>query len=542
MKAIEKEANRRVQDCKREKVEFDPDIRESYFFTSPHRSRATESDTQVTTKQTDAGEAASSFAKEMAQDFTTVIMDTFLPQANPWAERRAGFDVPKAMKDKIAEKLKEQDEIIFDAIRASNFYDECAKGFRPDLAIGTVGMWIEDPYGFGNFRCQAVPIQQFEGALGPDGAPDTRFITKWVKYGELVAHIPGVALPKEVSDKVTRTPQAKVLLRRGFWRAWDMAKQGVVWHYACLLGNKLVDHRMMKGDGSCPMIVARFNPMPEWFWGEGPCIQALEDIRQHDELSAAKIENCDLSLRPPTSFPDDSFANIEGGIQPGMAYAIRPGSEGAIKNLYDAPSPNVAIYDLQDLETRIKRLFFLDWPEQRGDTPPSATQWLDQMTMAQRRIGTPGMPFWQEFCAPIFMRFRYLLEKRGILEPVMIDGKTVSLTPYNPAQRAAEQQEVAAAARFMEIGGQAFPEEFKVAVDGSKTLENMRMKLGADKVVAMRTADQIQGAISQIAQLQGGATPGAPELGGGTGGALPGVGDSGGTPANPLSQQLKIGG
>ena len=537
---MEKEANQRVMDCQREKREFDLDIRECYFFASPHRVRDTNSETAVSiTKQNDNGEAASSFAKEMAQDFCTVIMDTFLPQANPWAERRAGFDVPSEKKDDVNDEIRQQDAVIFEAIRASNFYDECAKSFRPDLAVGTVGMWIEDKWGFGPFQCQALPIREFEGSLGPDGAPDTRFVTKWVRYSELVAHIPSVTLPEEIKRKVEKTPAAKVLLRRGFWRCWEEARKGVVWHYVVMIDKKLISATKIEGEGSCPMIVARFNPMSEWFWGEGPAIQSLEDIRQHDELSGAKIDNCELSLRPPITFPDDSFTNIEGGIESGMGYAIRPGTEGAVKSMYDAPPPNVAIYDLQDLETRIKRLYFLDWPEQRGDTPPSATQWLDQMTMAQRRIGTPGMPFWREFCAPVFMRFKYLLEKRGIIKPIQVEGKSISLTPYNPAQRAAEQQEVAAAARFMEIGGAAFPEEFKIGVDGTATLQNMRMKLGADKVVVMREDGDKQAAIAGIAQLMGGATPGAPTMGAPTA-PLPGEGDSGGLPSNPLEPQLRM--
>jgi hypothetical protein len=37
------------------------------------------------------------------------------------------------------------------------------------------------------------------------------------------------------------------------------------------------------------------------------------------------------------------------------------------------------------------------------------------MARAQRRIGRPGLPFWREGPAKIFLRFKYLLERAGAI-------------------------------------------------------------------------------------------------------------------------------
>jgi hypothetical protein len=76
----------------------------------------------------------------------------------------------------------------------------------------------------------------------------------------------------------------------------------------------------------------------------------------------------------------------------------------------------------------------------------------------------------------------------------------VALTPSNPAQRAAEQQEVAMAVRAIQILGQAFPEEFRIYVDGKMTikafLEKMRVTLLKERPEA-----EVKQAIGQMAQL-----------------------------------------
>jgi hypothetical protein len=235
-------------------------------------------------------------------------------------------------------------------------------------------------------------------------------------------------------------------------------------------------------------------------------MMSLADLRQADELAGLKIEGIDFQTRPPIGYPDDSMAALENGIEPGMAYPIRPGSAQDIKELFKPGQVDGVMYETQLTEERIRTLHFSDAPTQRGKTPPTATQWAGEITINQRRIGTPGKSFWAEFCAGIFKRFKYLLEKRGTLEPIKVNGNEVAVYPVNPAQRAADMLEVENAIRLIQIGSQAFPEEWKGVVDGGKTIEAFKEKLN-DMLVVFRDPANIQKAIEQIAPLIGGAAP-----------------------------------
>lgn len=507
----------RLADARRQKAPFEYDMREGYVFAAPHRSITVNSTSpKPMGKIYQTPQVNTSFGFELCGDFPTVIINTFFPQNAQWLVRRASSIVPPEMVQEVEIMAAHADATVFKSILSSNLYAECGKAFNPDLALGTVGLWIEQEKSWEPPKVQCVPIREMEINIGADGSIDDRFVVRHTRYRYLKSVLPDIEIPKPVVEKGNRDDKKNVVVVWSFWKILDDPGEEK-WQHCITVDGYLAHEVVLRGAGSCPFIVARFNATPDWAWGVGPLIQALPDLRVVDELAQMKVRNVDLALAPPISFPDSSFANISDGIESGMAYAIRPGEEGAIKNLYNPPSIDPAIYVTQDYETRIKRLFFLDWPQQDGKTPPTATQWLDEMTLAQRRIGTPGLVFWEEFCAGVFKRYLYLLEKAGQVEKIMVPARgggkrPVAMMPYNPAQRSAEQEEVALFSRFVQIGASAFPEEWKMATDGTKTLQNVANKMGVNSMWARRDPAKIAGAVAQIQQLQNGTQAGAPAM------------------------------
>lgn len=509
---VEKEGLDRLKEARRWKELWVIDFKECYFFSAPHRQRQISSQTKPATQRLlDAAELQTSLAFELCGDFVTEIVNTYMPEAQNWCERGPGMFVPEQKYKTIAKLVRDQDKQIFEAMKASNLYPELPKAFNPDLAIGTVGMWVDRGRPAKAVQVKAIPLREMEINLGPDGMIDDRFVIRYTRNCYVRALLPpDIVLPKEVAKKIDDKPNQTTELRFGFWRLWEK-DDDEYWQHVIYVQNDLVHQAELKGEGVCPLIIGRFNPSADWPWGLGPMIQGLPDLRQIDELESQKIDNVELHLTPPISYPDDSFSNIEQGLETGMAYPIRPGSEGAIKAIYTPGPPDAAIYQHELMEKRLKRLFYVDFPEQSGDTPPTLGQWLDEMARAQRRIGTPGMPFWREFCAGLFLRFKYLLEAAGTIQPIKVDGTSVSLRPYNPAQRAAEQQEIATAVQCAQILGQMFPEEWKMWADGHATIQALIDKMRTSGLIKLRDEDAVKKVLPQIAQLVGARhDPGAP--------------------------------
>jgi Bacteriophage head to tail connecting protein len=413
--------------------------------------------------------------------------------------------------ESIKDQVKADDVEIFSAVKGCNFYSEFAKAANPDLAIGTIGLFIDDPRPGEPICVQAVPLRELEINLGPYGEIDDRFIVRHTRNRHVRALLPGIEIPQDLLAEIDAGPEKKAEVRWGWWRLWDRIGDEW-WQHVVMIKNRVVQAKELKGEGCCQLVVSRFNATADWAYGLGVLLQSLPELRQVDELEGQRITHIELNLTPPMGIPDDSFAAVEAGLEPGMAYPIRPGSGDAIKKLYDPGPPEAGIYAIDDKVKHLRKLFYVDYPEQTGDTPPTLGQWMDELARAQRRIGTPGLTFWWEGPAKIFLRFKYLLEAKGVIQPVKVNGKAVSLVPSNPAQRAAEQQEIAMAVRAIQILGQAFPEEFRAYIDGKATikafLDKMRVTL-----LKFRPQDQVDTAVSMIAKLLGrhGAPTGDPE-------------------------------
>ena len=423
------------------------------------------------------------------------------------------MDIPDGIWDKIKDEVKEDDKKIFDAIRASNLYPEITKAFYPDLPIGTAAVWIERPHPSKPIVTSAIPFRELEIDLGPYGEIDYRAAVRYTRnhyVQELLGDSIWEKVPEELKKKITEKGSDRTQVSWAFWRRWE-DKGDECWQHVVMVNSTLVHDSEIKGEGSCPLLPMRFNPSADWPHGIGPLIQGLPSLRQIDELEIMRGEQAALSIKPPITYPDDSFAAVEMGVEEGMAYPIRPGSEGAVKAIYQPPPPDAANFQYQEKLHKLRKLFFVDYPEQSGDTPPTLGQWLDELARAQRRVGTPGLPFWREGPAQIFLRFKHLLEISGAIHPLRVDGRAVAAMPRNPAQAAAEQQEVAMAMKAVQFLGQAFPEEFKMNIDGKESMKAILDKMRVT-LLKFRPPQQIAEAVKQMAPLvMGRHAPGAPD-------------------------------
>jgi hypothetical protein len=512
-KELTDDAKQRLADCRKQKDIFALDIEECYFFAAPQRHRSVRSTGSLdATRPDDAAEASTTLAREVAEDFATEVEASFL--TDEWARFKPGFEVDE---DQLSAETKTAIEThtkqTHKAIKASNFKAAFAATMVPDGAVGTVAMHIDDTKAPGPFQCQAVPLRELEINVGPDGEVDDRFWVQTTRHRHLKAKLPGIDLPKDVAAKVKDKPNHKCVIRWGWWRDWsDMSTE--TWNHVVMVGDAVVKAVKLTGPGSCALVVGRFNPDPMFAFGNGPMIKSLPDLRTLDESMALMMERFDLAVHPPFGYPNDGTVNFEGGIQPGMAYPMERGSGQDFVKLFFEGDADLSFVVEAGLERRIRRSHHADRPEQRGDTPPTATQWLDEMVMAQRRIAIPAASFWGEFCAATFLRFNRLLSDRGRLQPIEINGAQLMLEPYNPAEKAKEQQEVQVAVRMLEIIMQFFPEIGQALVEAEGTISALKEKMG-DRLVKLNSKEQMAQTIGLMAQVAGagqGDVPGAEQV------------------------------
>lgn len=500
-KSVTDDALRRLADARAQKTEAKADLQEAYFFTRPRLCWNIESTTKSAKRRDEEREdLATGIGSEVSEDFATEVVSAFFPQGTNWVE--ATFDesetgeLEPADLDDLKKEATARDKIIFSAIRASNFESELGTTLDPHAAVGTVAWWIDKPFNTRPIAVSPVPPRELEINVEADGSVGDRFRVRHVAGSKLKSVIPGVSLPEKIERKIRDEKKCTIEVVWAFWRDWSDPENDV-WKHVLLVDKIAVHEDELRGEGCLPLIAARLSPDVEFSWGFGPSIKALQDYRVLDVITAATQDRVDVAISPPMGYPDDGVLDFEGGIESGKGYPMRPGSGKDVVPLYFEGNPDLGFYTASDLERRIRRKHFADYPEQKGDTPPTATQWVDEMVKSQRRIGTPGKKFWREGPYAVYRRYEWLLEKDGKIEDIEISGRKLSLIANNPATQAADNQKVQNAGNLLTMMKSYFPETSQAAIDELKTIENFQ-KLMKDDVIVLRDAAQAAELVNQV--------------------------------------------
>lgn len=510
---VTKDANRRLANARAQKSLSRLDLQEAYFFTRPRLSYYVDSTQKAQRRRDDMqDELATGLGPEVSEDFATEGTAAFFPLGTNWVTTdidEAEFEGLEAYQiEELKEEAKARDKKIFSAIRASNFESELGTTLDPHMAVGTVGWWIDKPFNTRPTKVQTIPPRELEFNVEADGTVGDRFRVRHVKGPQVKSVIPDVRLPEKIEAKIRNEQNCSIEIAWGFWRDWSEPENDV-WIHVLLVDRVAVHRQVFEGEGCTPIVIARISPDPDFAWGYGPSIKALPEYRVLDVITAGTQDRVDVAVNPPIGYPDDGVTDFEGGLESGKAYPMRPGSGRDVVPLYFAGDADLGFYTAAELERRIRRKHFADYPEQKGDTPPTATQWVDEMVRAQRRIGTPGKKFWREGPYAIYRRFEWLLQKDGKISDVSFEGRKLTLTPNNPATQAANNQKVQVGGNLLNMAKTYFPETAAAAIDERATIENFQ-KLMNDEVVVLRDQAQTTELVSNIlgAAEQAGMVPG----------------------------------
>jgi len=125
---LEKEGRDRLGEARDKKGLWALDFKECYFFAAPHRQREVLSTSKpASARLYDAPELQTSLAFDLTGEFVTEIVQTFMPEHQPWVQAGPGMFIPPAAWEKVKDVAKANDVVIFDAIKSSNFYAEIPK-------------------------------------------------------------------------------------------------------------------------------------------------------------------------------------------------------------------------------------------------------------------------------------------------------------------------------------------------------------------------------------------------------------------------------
>jgi hypothetical protein len=432
------------------------------------------------------------------RDCAAMMNDLFTPHYRPWASLKPGRRLSDNETAKIAPALEAREKAIYDAIRSSDFYEQVQ---QPYLELGGSKGGIIIPYAASGkpIHCTPIVMSALLDDVGPTGLLDMRAMEFQTTKRNVLKLWPELK-KKLLSDEKfkAKSEMAPCTAVQGC----HMNDTGSGWIYFIVIDGEVLQFKNLSGTEAAPVHVLRWEDSPYSSWGPGFAIPGLPAGRVLQEIGFLFLKNLGKLIDAPFAYTEDGLFNPEGGIEAGMALPMERGTE--FEWLIPDRDVNAALFERDQLRLTVKRSMFQDKPEQRGETPPTATQWIDERAQTDRRMQLNRYRIYKEWVLPILRRFNWILEKRGDLEPIKIGGDLIEVSFENPIAKTSDAEEVSRSMQLAQSMAGIFGEQFLANADGFETMEKWKEKMG-DKLLALKPFDQqsegLQGLLGNMRNL-----------------------------------------
>jgi hypothetical protein len=489
-----KEFSTRLSSAKRFRDAVRPKIEEVMAFCCPGREHDFNKSHNSTTEHDTT--KFISLPEELATDLAGDLVTYFTPAEAKWATYEVMDDVPEEFADQVLEIVQDREDKFWQTISASNYNDISPMWGFEAATHGTPALWVAKAHLTQPVHFEVVPPQQLYLVPGHLGYLD-RFREMPVLASTLKPLFDGwdVSLsdPKLVAKM--QKPGAMCLVLWGFWVDWADAGNPL-WKFEITVDGiritKETPEVLGPLAGSCPLLVGRFNPQVGKPWGRGPGVKALPDMLVLDKVDETVLSGLDQTLMNTLLYADDGFLDLSEGIQAGRAY---PASRGFTRENVVDLSRNVNVdqgwFTEDRLEDKLRRAFYQDGPRQKGDTPPTASQWLDERRRVQQRLGKPSAPLWTELILPLVQRVEFLAVEAGIIpDAITHNGRSIKVKPISPLQKAQNQDQVMVARSNLELAFTVAQDQTGSFIDFPASFKKI-VKASGDELTVITEGQQV---------------------------------------------------
>jgi hypothetical protein len=476
---------------------IDPTLREVAFYCEPGQER--EYGTESDSKTQQESETFVDFAEELVSDLAGDLVTYFTPAESVWATYIVTAPVEEDAVEQVNEIVSERERAIDDALRSSNYYDIAPQWGMQAASHGLASIWITRGHIGAPIFFEVIPTHEVYVTPSSHGYLDRfrKCRTHAHMLPQLLAGWNVDLTADTIKRKIDAKPSPKVTLVYGFWLDWSDVVMPM-WRCEITVDGQRVtpEQPLVLGPlaGACPMLVGRFNPRPGRPWPRGPAIKALPALRTLDKVSETVLSGLDQALMNTLIYADDGFLDMTSGIVPGTANAASRGfTRDQVYELQRTANLEPGWFTEERIEERIRAIFYQDGPRQRGDTPPTASQWLDERRRVQQRLGKPSAPIWSEMVKPMIQRIEYLMVEAGEIEQaITLNGTDLALEPNSPLTKANNQDQVMVAQSNLQLAAGIFgPEALPQIVDPIATMQNI-IRVSGDKITKAANGNPAQ--------------------------------------------------
>lgn len=385
------------------------------------------------------------------------------------------------IKDKVSKLCEKFTETVFKYIKRSNFDLAIAECYF-DLAVGTACLMVNEGTDEDPLRFHSVPMNQLCVEDSINGMINTVYRT----YGEVrIIDIPMMwpkaKLPVWAEALLEQDPNVTI---KNLYEGVVYIQENEPTPFRVVLWCDS-DILMEYDDVSSPWIVFRWSKINNEAMGRGPLMDALPSILSLNELARLELTSANLNVcKPYMAYSDGVFSPYLFNLQPNTIIPIAPNAAGQfpIQPLPDVANPQFFQMTSMDLRQQINNLLYANPLGQANDGP---TRTATELALRQRNLSEEIGPVFtrlqSELLDRVINRIVYILKKKGLIEPIVINGRELDLKYQSPLVVAQGQLEVQGFLQYFQaVQGVYGPEGAITTLNPGYVQYWMAEKLGVD--------------------------------------------------------------
>lgn len=395
------------------------------------------------------------------QEATYTAANTLCAQLFPgwtrWLDFAPGGAIPvDKVTPEMLDGLQRATDIFFNFLNHSNF-QQVINETALDLMIGTGALSFDEGDDDKPFVFTAIPLSTIELEEGPNGTIETTFMCRKPTARNLPRMYEGLELfdlPPALREKIDKTPDEEIEIiqaevyhpgtKRYYGIVVWVAEKQILWRYDF--------------EESCPTIVARATKISGELYGRGRVLLALADAKTLDKMQEFVLRHSALQTAGCYTGVSDGVLNpYTAIIAPNkiIAVASNSNSDPSLKPIEIGGNFQITEALMSDLRQRVRRTML--GPEPREGPVRSATENnIDDRNRLWAMNGEYGR-IQAELLAKIAARGVAILQKRGLMPKIKVDGRLVAVKYTSPFMKSQNQDDVMAVMEVLQLGAYLGP-------------------------------------------------------------------------------------
>lgn len=381
--------------------------------------------------------------------FVNRMQQALVPDSINWMQFAPGDEIilsdeSQEFQEAVKDVLQKRTDLFFRYLKRSNFYTSINEAFY-DLSVGTSALQCNET---GNddkpFVFESIPMDRIYFCEGPYGTLDAVFRDHYdmpLYNAETVW--PGFKLPENYAGKGQDPYEIKLCLYECAYYDYKIG----MYRYCVIEKSTGKAAFEEEPSESWPFIVFRWYKLPGEIRGRGPVIDAYPSAATINKVMQDEILAADLMSKPIyMGFSDGLFNPDTFRIAANTVITVNPIASGGQWPLTPLPTAGRVEYAaivLNDLRSMIDKIMFNSPLGPIVDAPPlTATEITIRQNEMLEDAAASFLRLQKEFFEPLITRILYILKRRGLFDPIEVDGRLIDIKYQTPLSLGKGQLEV----------------------------------------------------------------------------------------------------